>query len=123
MFQNVIQLKSHHGTRHAFPYPKTKDGKSWDLRRIGPASLKDCRKFNIPPELAVSWCGLRQIDSGAWLRMDWDTRNLPYLGIWIDEGTYATVPTVALEPSHGFYDALTRAYNNKRIASLPAGET
>jgi galactose mutarotase-like enzyme len=112
-----------HGTLHGFPHPQTSDGKKWDLRRVGSVDLKDCRKFNTPPDVAVGWAGLRQLDNGAWLRMDWDAAKLPYLGIWIDEGTYAPFCTIAFEPSDGFYDLLTRAYENQKVASLPAGQT
>lgn len=108
-----------HGSRYAFPHPATHDNKQWDLRRIGSAALKDCRKFYVSPEIRVSWAGLRQTDSGAWLRMEWDSQKMPYLGIWIDEGSYATIPTVALEPTNGFYDSLTTAYDNQKAASLP----
>lgn len=112
-----------HGKRYDFPHPETDNGKSWDLRRIGPASLRSCRKFYVPPEQPVSWAGLRQSDSGAWLRMDWDETVQPYLGIWIDEGTYATVPTVALEPTNAFYDGLALAYQNQKVTSLDAGKS
>ncbi len=112
-----------HGRRYAYPHPETSDGKQWDLRRVGSPALNTCRKFYVPPELSVSWAGFRQLDSGAWLRMDWDAGKLPYLGLWIDEGAYATVSTVALEPTNAFYDGVTIAYNNNRIATLATGET
>jgi hypothetical protein len=87
------------------------------LRRVGSPALKTCRKFYVPPELSVSWAGFRQLDSSAWLRMDWDAGKLPYLGLWIDEGSYATVSAVALEPTNAFYDGVTIAYKNNRITT------
>jgi len=112
-----------HGTRHDFPNPKTEDDKNWDLRRIGAATRKDCRKFYVPPEIPVGWGALRQLDSGAWLRVDWDAATLPYLGIWIDEGSYATVPTIALEPTNGFYDGLHIAHERGQVVSLAPAQT
>jgi galactose mutarotase-like enzyme len=110
-----------HGKRYGWPHPQTSDGKLWDLSRIGPATLHDCRKFYVPPDVPVGWAGLRQRDTGAWLRMDWDKARQPYLGIWIDEGVYATVPTVALEPTNAFYDGLVVAYENNRVDFLEPG--
>jgi galactose mutarotase-like enzyme len=112
-----------HGSLFDYPHPHTTDGKAWDLRRVGAASLKSCRKFYVLPDQPVSWAELRQSDSGASLRMEWDARLLPYLGLWIDEGTYATVPTVALEPTNAFYDGATLAYGQGRIATLAVGAT
>ena len=112
-----------HGRRYAFPHPQTRDGKAWDLRRVGPAELDDCRKFFVPPEVQVNWAGLRQDDNGSWLKLSWDAAQLPYLGLWIDEGNYATVSTAALEPMNGYYDSLATAYNNDKVSSLAAGET
>jgi hypothetical protein len=66
---------------------------------------------------------LRQSDSGASLHMEWDESRLPYLGLWIDERSYATVPTVAMEPTNAFYDGATIAYEQGRIGSLAAGAT
>ena len=112
-----------HGLRYAWPNARTLDGRTWDLRRVGPTTLRDCRKFYVPPEQSVDWAGLRQSDCGAWLRLEWDSSALPYLGIWIDEGIWATAPTVTLEPTNGFYDSLTMASDNHRIQRLSAGET
>ena len=44
----------------------------------------------------------------------------PYLGLWIDEGCYNTVSTVALEPASGYFDSLDdgRSWTNARP---PAG--
>ncbi len=108
-----------HGDRYAWPNAISADGKQWQLNRVGPAALKDCRKFYVPPELPVSWAGLQQRGNGPWLRLVWSKAELPYLGIWIDEGTYCKAPTVALEPTNAFYDALDTAWQNRRYATLP----
>ena len=55
--------------------------------------------------------------------MAWDAQELPYLGIWVDEGMYNSAPAVALEPSNGFYDNLSVAHRNNRMRVLAAGET
>jgi hypothetical protein len=35
--------------------------------------------------------------TGHWLRLQWEPDEIPYLGIWVDEGAVNSVATVALE--------------------------
>jgi len=66
------------------------------------------RKWYLPPDVHVGEA--RLIDpGGTWLRLTWDPEAVPYLGIWADDGAHAASPVVALEPSTGFYDDLSRA--------------
>jgi hypothetical protein len=50
--------------------------------------------------------------------MSWDTREIPYLGIWVDEGAYNPLPTAALEPTTGFFDKLDTAWQNNAVMRL-----
>jgi galactose mutarotase-like enzyme len=109
------------GRRYAWPNAQTDNGKVWDLRHIGPTSLKDGRKVYVSPEQRIDWAGLRQSDSGAWMRLEWDGDKLPYLGLWIDEGIY--VRAAALEPTDGFYDEPVTALANGKIRHLQPGDT
>jgi hypothetical protein len=98
---------------------------SWPLGldRVGDVASKDCRKFFVPAQQPVNWAGLVEPASGHWLRMTWDSGVVPYLGIWVDEGCFNTVSTVALEPTTGFYDSLATAWEAGRVAFLPPQET
>lgn len=100
---------------------KTHNGQSLRLDRIRSADTRKHRKVYLPPEQPVSWAGLQQGDDGAWLRLSWDANAVPYLGIWVDEGSFNPAPTAALEPSTGYYDSLTRAWQNQSIMILPPG--
>ena len=64
---------------------------------------------------------MQQGEAGAWLRLAWDAKATPYLGIWVDEGDYNPAPTAALEPSTGYYDSLARAWQNQRVMRLSPG--
>lgn len=99
----------------------TPAGEPLSLDRVRPASARSHRKVYLPPEQPVRWAGLQQGEDGAWLRLSWDPSQIPYLGIWVDEGSYNPAPTVALEPSTGYYDSLTRAWRNNRVMRLPPG--
>lgn len=106
------------GTRHTFP--QTDSG--FRLDRVASASSKTSRKFIAPPEETINWAILRQEDSGAFLRMDWDAKRVPYFGVWVDEGYYTVTPCIAPEPMTGYHDSLTTAYANNRATSLSPEE-
>lgn len=59
--------------------------------------------------------------SGSWLRVTWDTRFAPYLGLWLDRGRFTTGRVVAIEPTNGFFDELARAVGNGRIGWFAPG--
>jgi galactose mutarotase-like enzyme len=111
------------GAVYAWPNAITPDGARWQLDRVGPASRHDCRKFYVPPDRPVSWGKLVNQRAGSSLRLAWPVEQLPYLGIWVDEGTYNAAPTAALEPANGFYDSLARAFNGGRAALLAPGQS
>lgn len=103
----------------------TPAGEKLPLDRVRPDAVRKHRKFYLPPEQPAGWvglwqaAGLQQADGGAWLRLAWDVASVPYLGVWVDERSYNTSLTVALEPSTGYYDSLTRAWQNGRVMELP----
>lgn len=109
------------GERYPWPQARSKDGRSWQLDRIRPPDKHDCRKFYLPPESPVSWTVLANQRWGCSLRMEWSSDELPYLGIWVDEGAYNPVPVVALEPSNGYYDSLQTAISNQRVGRIHPG--
>lgn len=92
------------------------------LDAVGPPNRQAARKFFVPPQTAVSWAGLVRRPAGDWLRLDWDARALPYLGIWVDEGCISSESVVALEPMTGYYDSLVTAWQKKRVALIKPGE-
>lgn len=109
------------GALVSWPHAETVTGDVQSLDRVGPATLGKCRKFYVPPDVPVAWAALRQQDSGVWMRLSWDAADVPYLGVWVDEGAYNALPTAALEPSNGYYDALDIAARNGRVMQVPAG--
>jgi hypothetical protein len=53
--------------------------------------------------------------------MEWDPGQIPYCGVWIDEGALNKVASVAIEPTTGYYDSLTTAWQNQRLAKIEPG--
>jgi hypothetical protein len=70
----------------------------------------------------VSWAALQQGSEGDWIRLSWNPDDVPYLGVWVDEGAFNTVSTAAIEPATGYYDSLALAWQNNRTMRLPPNE-
>jgi galactose mutarotase-like enzyme len=107
---------------YSWPEAQSQNGHWHKLDHIGSSDLHNCRKFYLLPDQSVSWAALQQGNNGDWIRLSWNADRVPYLGIWVDEGTYNTAPTVALEPSTGFYDKLDLAWQNNHVMHLPPNE-
>jgi galactose mutarotase-like enzyme len=108
-----------------YPWPEaiTHRGIKFRLDRIRSAELRRCRKFYVLPSEPVNWAALQQNGAGDWIRLSWDTSQIPYLGIWVDEGTYNPRSAAALEPTTGFYDRLDLAWRNNAVMRLQPNES
>jgi galactose mutarotase-like enzyme len=111
------------GQVHSWPNTNTMQGTPFSLDRIGSPELKDYRKFYIAPDEPIGWAGLKQEDKNCTLKLLWNPDELPYCGLWIDEGTFTAKTTVAPEPSNAYYDDLGRAYAQKRYGHLQPNES
>jgi galactose mutarotase-like enzyme len=105
-----------------WPETTTQHGERRQIDAVAPTSAHRCRKFYTQPDQPVSWSGLHETPTGPWLRLEWDAAQVPYLGIWVDEGMFNTAPTAALEPATGYYDSLEWAYANQRVPLLNPGQ-
>jgi galactose mutarotase-like enzyme len=111
------------GERHRWPAAIAANGETRRLDRVYPPETHSCRKFYVPPEQPAAWVALAQDELGCQLRMEWMPAEVPYLGLWVDEGTYNTAPVAAPEPSNGYYDSLERAVRNQKVMVLEPGES
>lgn len=110
------------GTLHNWPMAVDRRGQTWQLDRVRPPDNHTCRKFYVPPEQPVGWAGLVHEGKGCQLRMEWSPAELPYLGLWVDEGSYNSLPVAACEPSNAYYDSLVWAIENGRVPTLAPGQ-
>jgi galactose mutarotase-like enzyme len=95
------------------------NGQTKRLDIVRDASLKEFHKFYVPPTQGIASAALRQGNVARKLIMVWDSSVAPYLGVWVDEGTYTKTATVALEPATGYYDSLALAQANGRVSIVP----
>ena len=99
-----------------WPTAQRADGARLQLDAIGPPTLKRARKFYLLPDQPVGAATLVHRPAGDWLRMAWDAAQVPYLGLWVDEGALNAASVAAPEPATGFYDSLALAWQNQRVA-------
>lgn len=111
------------GSVHGWPEATNARGDPVRLDRAGPPAQRRARKFFVLPEPAISEVTLRRRPSGAWLRLAWSPVELPYFGLWVDEGAISHTSAVAPEPMTGYYDSLTVAWANGRVTTLAPGAT
>ena len=67
------------------------------------------------------WADAESMSYGDWLRMAWDAAQVPYLGLWVDEGALNAASVAAPEPATGFYDSLALAWQKRRVTVLQPG--
>ena len=104
-----------------WPAAQRADGAALQLDAIGPPTLKRARKFYVLPDQPVGAATLVRRPAGDWLCMAWDAAQVPYLGLWVDEGALNAASVAAPEPATGFYDSLALAWQNRRVAVVQPG--
>lgn len=104
-----------------WPVATLPDGTTQQLNLVGSVALKDARKVYVLLEQSIAAASLLNETARCTLNLSWDASAAPYLGVWIDEGTYTAEATVALEPASGYYDSLERAIAQKRVSIIPTG--
>ncbi len=109
--------------RFGWPEATAPDGLRVRLDEVGSPALRQARKFFAPPDARPAWAEVRRIESGHSLRLAWDPAEVPYLGLWVDEGLVNSEAVVAPEPTTGWYDDLALAWQKQEVAVVPARAT
>ncbi|MBD3917250.1 hypothetical protein H8B09_00670 [Paenibacillus sp. PR3] len=95
----------------------------WDeLSLISAAVSGDGHKYYAPSKREEGWCRLLALGSGNWLRLEVDPQQVPYFGVWIDEGMFNDRNVITPEPSIGYYDSLARAVENGSAPFIAPGD-
>lgn len=107
--------------RYAWPEAIAPDGRRVRLDEVGSPALRRGRKFFAPPDARPAWAEVRRAESGHSLRLAWDPVEVPYFGLWVDEGLVNSQAGVAPEPTTGWYDDLALAWDKGQVTIVPAG--
>jgi len=108
-------------TRFDWPEATGVDGKPVRLDLTGPPTLKRGRKLFALPEARPDWAAVLREESGEWLRFEWNPEELPYLGLWVDEGALNENTVAAPEPMTAWYDGLALAVGKGHVKTVPPG--
>ncbi len=100
-----------------FPWP----GTDVDLSRPSPPE-EEKREFVYVENLPESWCGVRDAESGARLRLFYPGEIFPYVWIFMDLGGWRKYYTAVLEPCTNMPKDLTKAAAAGQCARLGPGK-
>lgn len=89
---------------------------------VRPETTGEARKFYYAGK-AEGWSRLQGERSGAYVVCSVDAAQVPYWGIWIDEGAFNDRTVCALEPGIGYYDRLDRAAEGGTAGKVEPGGT
>jgi len=110
-------------TRFDWPEATAIDGRRVRLDKVGAPALHQARKLFALPQVRPSWAAVLRRTSGHWLRFEWNPQEVPYLGLWVDEGALNHEAVGAPEPTTGWYDNLALAWEKHEVTVVPAGAT
>ncbi len=105
-----------------WPEAVNPSGQRVRIDHTGAPSLKLARKFFVLPEISVGWVGLVRKPLNDWLYLEWNPDQVPYLGVWVDEGALSHETIAAPEPTTGFYDSLAVAWEKKQVTNISPNE-
>ena len=109
-----------YGQRYSFPIATTPDGRAWDLSQIGPNEGKYYFKYFFADALKEGFAIIHDPESRETLAMVWPVEQIPYLGMWVNEGAYEGQFNVAPEPCTAPYDRWDTARQWGKLPVIPA---
>jgi galactose mutarotase-like enzyme len=105
-----------------FSWPFAGEGeKSFDLRMI-PRRHSKAKEFVYVRDLPQSWCGVEDVRQGASIRMDFDSRQLPFVWLFLTYGGWRNLYTAVLEPCSNLPKDLSEAVRLGQSARLEPGQ-
>lgn len=93
-----------------------------DVSKIPKYGSGDMLKYYVCGRVKEGKCGVKYTKSGMAYELSYDSNCLPYLGVWITAGGLDGANNMALEPSDGFYDSVSKAIDNKAVKVLKPNE-
>jgi len=93
-----------YGRTYAFPDAKLDDGSIFDLSSVPKKNSSDYQKYWFLGKVKQGWCSLHNPHSRLNIDMNWPAEEVPYLGVWVNEGAWAGQYNIAPEPATGAMD-------------------
>ena len=110
------------GERYSFPLVKDIDDNLVDLSYLKHYRDGESYKYYFLDDLKVGEVGLHYLDKKVKYILRYDTKKIPYLGVWVTQGGFKGEYNCAIEPSNGFYDSVEIAYEKRKLPELKSKE-
>ncbi len=95
-----------YGESLAFPEARPRGGKAVRLDRMPPRSPTGWQKYWFAEPVTEGWCMLHDPASKLSIGLAWPREEVPYLGMWLNEGGWAGQYNIAPEPATAAMDRL-----------------
>ena len=112
-----------YGRVYRFPRCQLADGGCLDLGRIPPRNATGYQKYYFQGAATEGWCELRYPTNGLAVRLTFPVQQVPYLGMWVNEGGWNGDYNVAPEPATGGMDRIDAARLWGMNSVLPARQS
>jgi galactose mutarotase-like enzyme len=109
-----------YGSRLGFPTARTQEGKEWDLSRMGPDEGKYYFKYFCLDKLREGFAIIHDPKSRETTALAWPVDQIPYLGMWVNEGAWEGQFNVAPEPCTAPFDRWDVARQWGKLPVVPA---
>ncbi len=108
-----------YGSVHSWPITKDSSGEVYDMSRILQPEKGSCDKYYAIGPTPEGWCALRNERSGLEIKLTFPSEQVPYLGMWVNEGAYHEQYNVAPEPCTGAFDSVATATQWGAVSVVP----
>lgn len=106
------------GRKNSFPIAKDVEGNFIDLTLLKNYKDNRCYKYYFLDQLEEGNVGLYYKEENILYTLKYNSKKIPYLGIWITKGGFKGEYNCAIEPSTGYYDSLELAIKNDKVTKL-----
>lgn len=112
-----------HGDSLIWPTTEGKDGRVQLLNEIGPMNPDgNSYKFYFDEKTPEGWFTCKYKSDGVTFTLQYPEDKIPYMGIWINEGSFKGLHNIAPEPCTGAFDRLDAARLHNKNSILRAKE-
>lgn len=94
----------------------------YDFSRVPKRGSGTMVKYYADRKIHTGRCGYRYPSQGVECILEYDTKELPYLGVWITAGGFRGDYNCAMEPANGYYDDIRTAKENHSLYLLKKGK-
>lgn len=110
-----------YGDTGKWPELKRRDGSLQKLNISSPRNQKGNNyKYYFNDKIPEGWCAYRYKSSDTVLTFSFPPDRVPYLSIWVNEGSFHGFHNIAMEPCTGAYDRIDLAKIHKQNSVLKA---